>query len=98
MSVFSFDVIVMNNSAAPVTLQAPVVLTGKGVTVPPSTAVTEAYVAAELRWDPNKKLGPGERKRFQFVYDLPPRARDAVLIIKSGEDALADVIVLDTGR
>jgi len=94
----SFDVTVSNRGSKSIKLRAPYLLTGQGTRVPVSQEVTDAYVSPELRFEPDKKLGPGERKRFQFVYDIPIRAHDVSIEVYSSDPAVVDVMVLDTGR
>ncbi len=94
----SFDVIVLNRGSRAVRLRAPYILMGQGARLTPSKAATEAHVSLEMRFDANRKLGPGERKRYQSVYDLPPRAHDITMEVGSGDPKVTDVIILDTGR
>ncbi|RJP35646.1 MAG: hypothetical protein C4547_09275 [Phycisphaerales bacterium] len=93
----AFDVMVANNGSSVVEIKAPDVILAPDKRAS-ANVKAGAAAPAEYQHAPGMKLAPHERRRFRFIYELPPKAKDVMIEVYSGDPGVAGVMVLDTGR
>ncbi len=93
----AIDLMVANNGPMAVETRAPDVILSPDKRVSPNLKAG-ASAPPELQYATGMKLASHERRRFRFVYELPPKAKDVMVEVFSGDASVRGVMVLDTGR
>lgn len=94
----TFDVTVENVGLQSQELAPPFALVGEKLRVAAVSEASSPEVEEILRNNAQKSLGSHERRRFRFVYELPPRSQDVSLEVHAGAGGEDEVAILDTGR